>query len=323
VRNFFAEVIVVAGTADKSVRAWNVKTGVGRLLYQDFGRAFTANDNLIAGAIDNPDKGTVVTIADLRGNRIYRKINIAQRSIQSLALSRDGKSVATMGDSFASPLSLWETRTGQLIREYQDDTFARIQTSLAFSEDCRLLVSSANGSTINIFSLSNWPEKGAKHLQRSSVRDLISSLRVDDASVAYRSIWTLVAVGENAIENIKTSVKPVPRIAESEVIRVVTLLDHDAFAVREKASARLREFACGTEAVLHGFLASNDCSPEQRVRLKAILERAQIDQLFFERIVTVLEYNGTRAARDVLIALASGAPDAFLRVCPISGFSSV
>jgi hypothetical protein len=92
-------------------------------------------------------------------------------------------------------------------------------------------------------------------------------------------------------------------------------LENPNFAARERATAQIKEFWPATEAALREVVAKPS-SLEARRRAEDVLremERAVTPgQLRALRATEVLEWIATREARDRLLELAKGSPDARL-----------
>jgi HEAT repeat protein len=93
-------------------------------------------------------------------------------------------------------------------------------------------------------------------------------------------------------------------------------LDDERFKVRERATRALEKLAETAEPPLKKALAG-DPSPEARRRIEGVLDKLKKDRLNppadrtrLVRAVEVLELIGSAEARQVLNALARGAPEA-------------
>ncbi len=96
--------------------------------------------------------------------------------------------------------------------------------------------------------------------------------------------------------------------------RLLSELDNDDFAVREKASKELAKLGELTLPALEKALAG-DPSPETRYRVERLLEKLSTpspDRLRTSRAIMVLEQIGTTEAKQLLETLAKGADGALL-----------
>ena len=93
---------------------------------------------------------------------------------------------------------------------------------------------------------------------------------------------------------------------------LVADLDSDVFAVRQKANDELSKLGDAITPVLRGALQDKP-SLETRRRVQQLLDQSRDwtpERLRDHRAVQMLEHIGTKPARDVLQALAAGAPEA-------------
>lgn len=148
-----------------------------------------------------------------------------------------------------------------------------------------------------------WAELGSK-----------DPVRVD------RAMTGLVARPAPTVAFLQKRLSPVPAPDGRLMARWLAELDHERFAVREKASRELHRLGEVAEPALHRALA-NRPAPEARRRIERLLgmlraERLSppADRLRAVRAVEVLERIGNPAARRVLAALARGTPEAQLTV---------
>src|SRR5262249_10799132 len=125
----------------------------------------------------------------------------------------------------------------------------------------------------------------------------------------------LAAAPGQAVALLKQRLRPVAPEDAARAERLVRDLDDNAFLVREKAQRALQALADTATPALEKALAGNP-SLEARPRLVKLLH--EVDRPDFSRTrqklraVEALEYAGTAAARELLAALARGAPEARL-----------
>src|SRR5262249_21643514 len=143
-----------------------------------------------------------------------------------------------------------------------------------------------------------------------------TDLGTADATRAHRAIWELVADPAQALPLLRAELHPVAAVPDEKLRRLIAQLDDDDYAVREAAT---------TELAARGDVAGpalrkaqqGMISAEQRQRLSYVLEKLgdqapSPGRLRNPRALEVLEQIGTKEARDVLAALAGGAPPARL-----------
>jgi hypothetical protein len=125
-----------------------------------------------------------------------------------------------------------------------------------------------------------------------------------------------VAAGQDAVACIKDRLKPVPPLDMKRVMELVKRLDDGQFKVRAQATRELLDIG---ELLLPVFdkLLAGDLTAETRRRLEQLRGNLtsivlQGERLRRVRAVEVLERIGTPQARQVLQALARGAPGALV-----------
>jgi hypothetical protein len=163
-------------------------------------------------------------------------------------------------------------------------------------------------------SIMDWREP---KLRNSPVRDpdaLWADLVSPDSAKAYQAVVGLGTRPTDAAKLIGDNLKPVTVPKATAVNAWITDLAADDFATRETAQKELAKLIEMVEPELRGAAKSD--SPERRQRanelLTALSRRDNPERLRGLRAVEVLEYIDTPASREVLKALACGAPAARL-----------
>jgi hypothetical protein len=145
---------------------------------------------------------------------------------------------------------------------------------------------------------------------------LWQDLAARDISTAYPAQWTWVAAGTQAAEFFEQQL-PVKALAarQKRIRQLVTDLDDDRFATREKATTGLRQMGPAIELTLRKALEESS-SLEARRRIGMLLagieqgdETSSPEDLRWKRAVRVLELIGTGEARRVLRVVADSVPD--------------
>src|SRR5262249_22134648 len=136
-----------------------------------------------------------------------------------------------------------------------------------------------------------------------------------DAGAADRAIWDLAGMGNPAVAFLSGRLRPLRPARPEHVARLVRDLNSPRFAVREQARVELEALEEVAEAELRGALPGN-LSLEERRRLERLLARLDTRTLFPERLrelraIEALEKLGTLEARQLLAAVAAGAPGAW------------
>jgi WD40 repeat protein len=222
----------------------------------------------------------------------------ATRSPGCLALTPDGKTLATGGGYRDPVIQLWDTTTGKRVGRFSGHQGGATE-SLAFSPDGKTLASGGRDTTVLLWDVA-----------RARLEDLWVELAGGQDGGA-RAGKGLAATPEEAIPFLKDRLRRAAD-AEDRARRLITGLDDDEFDVREKASRELE--GLGPEAAFPLRLAlQGSPSAEARRRIQKALDKIKTRQGepdFQPRGVSlalaVLEEIGTPDARRVLEELAKG-----------------
>lgn len=142
-----------------------------------------------------------------------------------------------------------------------------------------------------------------------------AALGDEDAARAYQAIWRLTSAPRRTTTFLQERLRPIV-IDEQRLQRMIADLDHDQFAVRERASKELDVLEHAAEIALRQVLKNRPCLEVQR-RTERILKGlhgpvTSSERLRALRAVEVLEHIGDSAAQHLLEILAKGAPEARL-----------
>jgi hypothetical protein len=119
--------------------------------------------------------------------------------------------------------------------------------------------------------------------------------------------------GPTTVAALKERLHPVRPVDAEKVARLLNDLESDQFALREQAARELEKLADAIRPALNRAVARPGISLDLRRRLETILASfAAIsgERLRTLRAVEVLERLGNAEARELLKALAAGAPGA-------------
>jgi WD40 repeat protein len=227
----------------------------------------------------------------------------------ALAISADGRYLATGGGVYDNAIHVWETVTGQRVRTLRGHHSG--VRCLAFSPDGRVLASGAGDTTTLVWDLTNGI-RSAVRLDATEVAALWEAL-AGTAPEANRAAWRLAAAPNQAIRLLKKRLAPVPEPAPGRLARLLADLESDGYDVRQKATQELEELGELAVPAVSTALKSKP-SLEARRRLERLLAKCEPgsvpagERLRAMRAMLVLEQIGTVEARELLRTLGRGAP---------------
>ena len=142
---------LVSGSADRSVRLWNLNT-------LDLVRIYTRHPDFVTSVAVSPDGGLVAS-ATLNGDiriwsaasqRSYRRLRGHKDNVTSVAFSPDGSTLASA--SADGTVRLWDVERSRTLRTLASHPGA--VTSVAFAPDGSRLVSAGDDGKIRVWSFS-------------------------------------------------------------------------------------------------------------------------------------------------------------------------
>jgi RNA polymerase sigma factor (sigma-70 family) len=256
-----------------------------------------------------------IRLWDVDTGREIRRLGGHRGGYWQVAFSADGRTLVSAGED--GRVRLWELATGRERRSFAGHEGP--VTAAALSRDGRRVLSGSVDTTALVQDTTGLAVRGRlPRLQLGAARlaGLWADLGREDAAVAYRAHWALVAGASDAVPFLRRELRPVPDVDRRRVARLVEALDADRFEAREEASRQLEAMGELVERELRA--ADRDgANFELRVRAKRLLEKLPGFRLAPERLrtlraVEVLEAVGNAEARVVLESLAKGASEASL-----------
>jgi hypothetical protein len=231
-----------------------------------------------------------------------------------LAISPDGQKLALPGPEGA--LLVLDVLTGKELAVFKGHTGT--VTAVGFAPDGKTVASASIDTTALLWDITKVRRTAApaRPLQPGDLETWWQALSGKDAAWAFAAMGNFVAAPQDAVGFIKNRLKPAAALERKRIEELIGRLDDAQYKVREKVTEELLQVADQAVPALEKALAANP-SMETRKRLEYLHGHATSRLLQGERIrsyraVEVLELIGTEEARNVLRALAEGAPGALV-----------
>lgn len=291
-------------------------------------RRFGGHRGQISGVILSPDGRNVASRALDKSIRVWEMASGLERrrfeekgednnwvGTQFLAFAPSGRMLVTCAsrDHFARRFDLaggqeMTSLTGHRGWVGAVEFSANGKTLATGSQDSTCLT--WNGSEIGS------PKPVAARRSDDEMKQLWAELQDADAAKAYLAMWSLVSTGDQAVEFLSKLLQPASPTDPAKIARWIADLDHQQFAVRERATMALMQVVDQAENSMKAELEKTN-SAEVRQRIRRVLDSAgDVDpsqaRLREIRAVEVLETLGSPAARERLTALSRGPKGALL-----------
>jgi WD domain, G-beta repeat len=228
------------------------------------------------------------------------------------AFSHDGRLLAVTAPE--QEILVYDLAHGREQRRFKG--FDAEVIGLVFSPNDLRLISSLADSTLLVWDVGQREAPRTSKLGADTVTKAWADLTGSDAPRAFRARGTLATAPEEALPLIKERLHPAKAADPQRLRRLLTDLESEQFAVREKAQGELEELGDLAEPALRQAL-TNKPTLEVRRRVLAVLERlrgpvTRPETLRSLRAVAVLEDIATPTARRLLEDLSKGTPEARL-----------
>ena len=229
----------------------------------------------------------------------------------SLAFAPDGRAIAA---TERDRVVVYEAATGQVRGEFRGHTASVVQVT--FSQDGRYLASAGMDHTALV-----WDVTGQARSWRRQTHDpspkVLEEYWEDLASAEHGGdlvLWSLRGAPRQVIAFFKERLPPIPRLAASEMAKLIARLDDASSVERDKASRALEALEEAAEPALREAVKASP-SAEVRRRAEKLLEKLEGpgvtgEHLRSVRAIELLEYYATPEAKALLDLLADGAPEA-------------
>jgi WD40 repeat protein len=288
--------ILATENADQTISLWEIASGKER---RHLGKPAAAE--LVAG-----------TFLNIGGN-IIRSSPMAPASTSTLAFSPDGTLLACKGPGHS--IRMWEVADTKEVGQFKGHGSAI--AAVAFTPDGKTLATGSNDTTVllwNVAGLHREPTPPAVELQPADLTALWTDLIGDDAGKAYQGILKLTRASKQTLPLLRDRVKPAVPVDPKKVAKLIADLDSEDFDQRSAGAEELEKLGDLAVPALQNVLTGQP-TLETRRRVEQLLARLTggaltPEQIRLVRAVEVLERTATPEARQLLNALADGAPGA-------------
>jgi dipeptidyl aminopeptidase/acylaminoacyl peptidase len=302
---------LAASVAGRTVVLWDPATGSARHRHR-FREHGSAPVRMLAYSPDSALLASegfsgVLLLWDARSGKKFAQFRRDPHTrLLAFAFSPNGKTIASAYAFGDYGVTLWELATG---RPRLRLTGHRGHVCcLAFSPDGKRLVTGSMDTSALVWDLTQPARPLARDgkLSDKQVQALWADLLSPDAARAYQAMCIL-ATSPDGARLLKERLRPARAGDDARINRLITALDSESFAEREKATRELERLGASAEGALRKALQSRP-SLEVHRRLTRLLARFSTDWLRTQRALEALELSGMPQAQQVLEVLAKGAP---------------
>jgi WD40 repeat protein len=231
--------------------------------------------------------------------------------VMALAFAPRGKYIVTGG--IDARVVLWNTVTNKVhisVGEHHGPV-----TCVAFAPDGKTLATAGDDTAIVLWDVRSLLAAAGK-TRVDPVRQWWNELGSNNAVIGFQAMQKLEDHPERSLPFLKQELQPV-KLTVPPIPKLLEDLGHRRYAIREKAAQELEKVAETIEPVLREALAKKPESLEVFLRLRGLLDKVPHDPPSAQRLrqmraVEMLERMDVPASRQILEALARGAPEAWL-----------
>ncbi len=288
----------------KAIRQLTVPgTGPHRLAFAPDGRMLASADS----------KGGSVQLleASTGGQRLNFKQAIGLGG--NVVFSPSGDVLVTWGGITApGTIYLWDSFTGRELGRLEGHDEGRVNRAV-FSPDGKTLATADSDATILLWDVAGFVQRARPiPLSPEALAAAWDDLASPDAARAYHAMARCHQAGAQTVAFLRSRLRVEQAAKPEQVRRWLKDLDHDDFAVRERATQELEKHLEVVAPALRQALAAGP-SPEVRRRLTPLIETAETagwsgESLRTLRAIEILERLGLPEGRSVLAKLAAGPP---------------
>ena len=291
--------VLATENADQSITLWEVASGKERVV---LGKPPTRP------APNGGDGGTLFLVGG--GGPAFAE----PAGPITLAFAPDGQALIARTPDHAG--RVWDVTTGKEVGQFKGHE-GRIET-VAFAPDGKTVATGSADTTILLWDaaalMKDLPKPALVKLPEGAVESLWGDLAGEDAGKAFQAVLGLAAAPKQAVPFLGERLKPAARVDAQKIDGWIADLESDKFAVRQEAIAHLVKTGEQAVPALQKVLGAQP-TIETRKRVEELLDKLtggalSAEQLRLVRAVEALERAGTPEARQVLQALAQGAPGA-------------